>query len=430
MTVTDSAAALEHPAPYDAEHVGTIEIVVLRCFPREESIFPKPPTRPNNIKSIPKVVKEATPKASANDSSDDTPSDDGSQSAFGGLFDGAGELPSSVPLMLTFGGDASWEQDNDRKNGGQSSWNRESNSQAWNGANNDGNEWETAAVNDSSPRWDIRRNPASDHFSQDWNQPSRVPQEAAEQSSTSHHNNHGSRRSGRSFSNQHNNSSALDTNNNWATGNPGQPSPAIIINVNQSPSLSRVGPPSVADSWKSKALPASFYEAPQGHVSSPNGSNHNGSIKSGSNKSGSHHRGSNKSHGSQGKNNDVTDWQTGGGHNDNWGAGASNVPEPWDQSNDHMQETWNGNKDSTGGFNDQTQRQWNGNNDTTAGEDDWGGQNNEPNNGQNNGVDNSWNNGVANGDWQNAAGNGSNDQTQGGESNAKYLLLYRAPPRT
>jgi len=415
-TVSDPGAALESPAPHDAQHVGTIEVVVLRCYPG--SVEEKPSFKSTSRQQ---GVRNFTPEESSDSSSEESRSEDGSESEFGGLFDGAGDDRHNRPKSLPFGGDATSDQPSHWNNGGQSSWNQGDNSYAWGGANNSpngnalptsGNEWGSAPA--QSPRWDTRASSSSNHFSDDWNRPSQTTQEAAQHGS-SHHNNHGSRRSGRSSSSNHN-ARAVSTNNNWEASNPAQPSPAIVINVTQSPTASRFGPPPVAEGWAEKPLPANlqpsfgFPQTPQGHASSPNGSNN-----SGSNKSGSNHSGSNKGNGSQNKNNGGNDWQASGGQTEGWGAAAPTIPGAWGESNDRPQET----------------SDWNNNNGTTWDNNDNGGGTawNEPNSqspgGQNNGDGNTWNTTSENKGWQDTNGDASAGQAQGAQwTNEEVLKAY------
>ena len=394
-TVTKSDAILEYPAPYNAEHVGTIEVVILRCYPEPTDHKPsfKSRVRSGAPNHTPKAAKQATPGTSFDSSSDEAPDDNGPQSALGGLFDGAGDFSSVTPMSLCFGGDSTWEQNNNWNNEGQSSWNQGNEPQTGAGANSNPSEWDRVPATTQSPRWDTRRSSTSNHFEDDWNRPSQMPQNEVEQGS-SHHSNHRSRRSGRSSSSQHNRSPVVGTTGDWTLGNAGQNSPAIVINVNHSPAPSRVGPQSVADSWATKPLPASSNQAPQGHVTSPNGSNKSGSIASGSDKSRSHHSGSNKSNGLQANYNGGDGWQATAGQTDNWGAEASNVPGSWDDPNNKPQDNWNGNDNVTGGPTN------------------WDVQD-QPQNGHSTAMDNTWGSGPANENWQNTTGNGSNGQNQG-----------------
>lgn len=415
-TVSDPGAALESPAPHDAEHVGTIEVVVLRCYPAssEEKTSFKSASRGQ-------LVRNLTPEESSDSSNEDSPSENGSESELGGLFDGAGDERRNIPKSLPFGGDATSDQPSHWNNGEQqNSWNQGENSYAWGGANNSpnanalptsGNGWGSAP--EPSPRWDRRASSSSNHFSEDWNKPSQATQEAA-QPGSSRHSNHGSRRSGRSSSSNHN-ARAVSTNKNWEASSPAQPSPAIVINVNQSPAASRFGPPSVAEGWAEKPLPANlqqslgFSQPIQGHVISPNGSNN-----SGSNKSGSNHSGSNKSNGSQNKNSGCNDWQVSGGQTEGWGAVAPTVPGAWGESNDRPQETsdWN-NKNGTS---------WDDNN--NGGGTAWNEPNNQSPNGQNNGND-TWNTTGENEGWQDSNGNASAGQAQGAQwTNEEVLKAY------
>ena len=417
---------------------------MLRCYPRsiEEKQSFKPPSRQIIPKSFPKVVKQVTPEVSSEASSDDSPSDDGSQSGFGGLFDGAGDVRFHTPESISFGGDATWEQPSDWNNGGQGSWNQGGESQAWAGANDSdgtnmfpapGNGWEPASGNAQPPRWDTRTSSSSNHFSDDWNNPSQTTQEPAQRVSR-RHSNRESRRSDRSSSSHHH-PPALGTNNNWGDSNPIPPSPAIVINVNHSPSPSRFGPPSVADSWAEKPLPAnmqpsfSFARPPQSHKNSPNGSNNSGSNKSVSN----------RSNGSKDKNNDGKDWQATAGQTQNWGTDNQNSDASGWQNNAAQSKGWGVNNQSNAGNGQPTAGQaqdWGAEtpkvagawgesdnklqetphwkNDNNGGGIGWDAPNKQSSKRQNNYNGNSWNHRGDSGGWQNIAANGSVGQAQGG----------------
>lgn len=415
--VSNPGAALESPAPHDAEHVGTIEVVVLRCYPAssEEKLSSKSASRGQ-------LVGELAPEESSDSSSEESPSDNGSESEFGGLFDGTGDERHNMPKSLPFGGDATSDQPSYWNNvEQQNSWNQGENSYAWGDANDSpnanalptpGKKWGSSPA--PSPRWERRASTSSNHFSEDWNKPSQAAQEAA-QPGSSRHSNHGSRRSGRSSSSNHN-ARVVSTNNNWEANSPAQPSPAIVINVNQSPAGSRFGPPSVAEGWVQRPLPANlqqslgFSQPIQGHVNSPHSSNN-----SGSNKSGSNHSGSNKSNGSQNQNSGGNDWQFSGGQTEGWGAAVQKLPGAWGESNNKPQETsdWNNNNGTN----------WDKNN--NGGGTAWNEPNNQSPNGQNNGNGNTWNTTGENEGWQDSSGNASAGQIQRAQwTNEEILKAY------
>ena len=144
ITVT---APSEHAGPlavFNGEYVGTIEVVVLRCYPgevsssAEHSSLVSSPQSPNHVKTSnkpetskgsqkpkdqqkpkepqkPKDPKKATPSTSADDdsssSTDDTNSDDNPPKAMGSMVDGADERPHGAPSTLVFGGDMARDDD-------------------------------------------------------------------------------------------------------------------------------------------------------------------------------------------------------------------------------------------------------------------------------------------------------------------------------
>ena len=385
----------------------------------EEKRSYKPAGRQSIQKSFPKITSQATPAISSDTSSEDTPSGDGSQSKFGGLFDGAGEFPPGKPMGSPFGGDATWDHSGEWNNGERTSRVRRGNSQASAGAQSSpaanafpapDNEWELAPDNAHSPRWDTRASSTSKHFNEEWDQPSQSAQQAVEQV-PSPHSNQRSGRHGRSSSSHHS-SQGLNTNE-WGAGQHTQPSPAIVINVNHGPTPSRFGPPSVASSWAEKPLPASMYpsisftQPPQGHVGSPNSSTNSGSTRSASNKSGSNHGGFNKSNASPNGNNGGKDWQATAGQTKNWGVDTSRIPGAWGHSDNQPQDAW---KDENG---------------DRGGGPNWSGVNEQSNNGQNKDVEHSWNNTGANGSQHGIARNGSKEQAWGDQwTNEQVLNAY------
>ena len=375
----------DNPAPYNAEYVGTIEVVVLRCY--------SAPVEANH--SFKRAATFAAPKGQAEknkyvypgvssdsaSNNDDTTSENGSDSGFGGLFDGSCDVSSNRLPGMAFGGDATWDNGENWDNGAQNTWNQGNNAphSSLTGNNDNANTgWNLATANNRGPpQWDTRANSTSNHFSNDWNNPSQDTQEPV--------NDHGSRTSRNHLrpSSSHHNSPAPVNINEWPGGNPSQPSPAIIINVNHGPPSVNIGPPSVPDSGKVGSLPANFQPLSdtnlrqQGHNTSPNGSNRSGSNTSGSSNGSKKHNGGNS-------------WQATARPNDAWGAEAPNMPGAWNASNDRPQgDTWNNDNANTG-WNSESHRQ----NDQ----------------GQRNGD--YWNNGGANSGGQGINGDGLNEQPQ------------------
>lgn len=125
-------------APSNVEHIGTVEVVVLRCYPMDR------PTKSGLSQPVP-ILKSgqhnkaqqgvSTPIPSPVDSSQDNSSSDGNdpQSGFGSLFDGTGGCVPLHTSSFNFGGDASW--DNTRQewdNDGRDSWQQQADPQQWN----------------------------------------------------------------------------------------------------------------------------------------------------------------------------------------------------------------------------------------------------------------------------------------------------------
>ena len=381
--------ALENPAPHNAEYLGTIEVVVLRCYPAAiggNSLFKRAAT-PTSLEDQPERTKYVYPTVSSDSSSDsdDEDSEDSSDSEFGGLFDGTCDVSPNPFSSMAFGGDATWETGdgwNDAFHGSSTGNRNPASKQEWNLA---------TADTGSPPQWDTRTSSTTNHFSHDWIKPSQTTREPA-QHLLSGGVTHGSRNRLRSSSSHHSSPAPMNLNE-WSGGNANQPSPAIVINVNHGSPSSKFGPPSVASSWKSGSLPPNLqpasnsYQPPQGNNNSPNGSNHSGSSKSDSNRSGSKHSGN--SDGSK-KNSGGSGWQAAGGQNESWDAEAPHMPGSWDATNDKPQaNTWNNDNmmSNTGWISDNRRQDgqndnYNGNWNKRGAEGGWQGTNNNELNGQ------------------------------------------------
>ena len=109
--VPDDSRILRHRALHDAEYVGTIEVVVLRCSPASEE---------------PPVAKRARGNASANlqfkaatgpsGSSYDDKQNSNSDSFIGTMFDGANDR---LLEAMSLGGDGSWDEPQTQQGGPQ-----------------------------------------------------------------------------------------------------------------------------------------------------------------------------------------------------------------------------------------------------------------------------------------------------------------------
>ncbi|KAL8795585.1 MAG: hypothetical protein Q9195_002006 [Heterodermia aff. obscurata] len=119
---------------FDVQSIGTIEVVVLRCYPMNEptkTAFTHPvqnlTTSLKFRQRVPALI--ASPIAS---SSNESWSDDNrSQPGLGGLFDGTDADILREPGLMHFGGDASWDNTGQGWDNGQT-WQQQSQSPQWN----------------------------------------------------------------------------------------------------------------------------------------------------------------------------------------------------------------------------------------------------------------------------------------------------------
>ena len=188
FSVKGDAQQLTHKAPHDAEHVGMIEVVILRCHPISEQpdarkmsesqpkSLSKKPTEPANSE---KTAKAATPP---------TPSDDSSTSSessgpFLGMFDGAGDEAPNEYNGMAFGGDAGWDNPIPQASNGTQQWGASMTSPNT-GAHQPAAEGSgSAAGRVVDPQWH-GQNQSRHHFKQDWSQ-SRRPSSQTSQSRNS-----------------------------------------------------------------------------------------------------------------------------------------------------------------------------------------------------------------------------------------------------
>jgi len=129
--VSGNAQALKDLALHSFEHLGTIEVVVLRCHPEPVVDLPAiaTPAVSAGLKTPAPAKQSAKSKKSPNAQEltkpvDPPSEDDGSLShlyhdMIGGLFDGACDEPGPLPISMPFGGDGGWEQPNPKQGDGQ-----------------------------------------------------------------------------------------------------------------------------------------------------------------------------------------------------------------------------------------------------------------------------------------------------------------------
>ncbi|MCJ1305837.1 hypothetical protein MMC08_008654, partial [Hypocenomyce scalaris] len=273
--VSGDAQQLSHKAPHDAEHVGMIEVVVLRCHPiskelatgkmcesQPESLSKKPTGAANSGKT----AKAATPP---------TPSDDSSTSSessgpFLGMFDGAGDEAPNEFNGMAFGGDAGWDNPIPQASNGTQQWgasmtspNRGAHPPAAEGPG-------SAAGRVIDPQWH-GRDQSRHHFKQDWSQSGRPSSQTSQSRNSPQLQQQGS--SG-SFSGDKAANRSISGSKRTAPSNAGRAAglgttvpvtPAVIIDITQAdpqPGIwgltSAVPAASEVDSWATRQTPYDY----------------------------------------------------------------------------------------------------------------------------------------------------------------------------
>ena len=106
-------------ASENCEYLGTIEVVVLRCFAIERSNQPQPSisekhpiafVRRGSLPNV-KAPLDALPTPETLDSGTSDDEDESSDEAFGDLFDGAVDSRHSAFAQTPFGGDGNWDNE-------------------------------------------------------------------------------------------------------------------------------------------------------------------------------------------------------------------------------------------------------------------------------------------------------------------------------
>lgn len=394
-------------APHNGEHVGTIEVVVLRCYPGEVTSSAEPSSLGSSSQSTPEPAKQPkqppTPKepkfpekATSPSSSDDSSSDSGDDSssdsvpgAMGGMFDGADDGLHGVPSNMGFGGDMAWDDDPPPKQNSPHQWGADPS-----GLNQGGyiprSQRGSAVGKKDRDSWG-GSNTSRQHFNQDWGKySSQVGRNnSPEPQATAGRNSKGN---SPSFS-RHTPSPKAEANPSTKYSPQvnvpvpvGQASPAIVINVNHGP-LSSVLPPAAptVNSW---AL--SDKQGEKANEKNSSGSSGSSGSKSGSDSFKGHKK--------------KASWAM----NMPGGWGASNVESQanstgWDDNGDNGAQA----NDGWTNVNDQKQDNnvsWGNNGESSAPQDDiWG-----PTTSGAQENNTGWNNG--NGDNQNNSGSNNNEK--------------------
>ena len=129
--VSSNAQQLKGLTAHGFEHLGTIEVVVLRCHADPVVVAPviatpTPPVDPKRaVPSKQSTSSEKQVKAPEPPKPASPPSEDGGSIShlyhdiIGGLFDGACDEPEPLANIMPFGGDGGWDQPSSRRHSGQ-----------------------------------------------------------------------------------------------------------------------------------------------------------------------------------------------------------------------------------------------------------------------------------------------------------------------
>ncbi|KAI9876304.1 MAG: hypothetical protein M1830_006809 [Pleopsidium flavum] len=253
--VSGNAQAPRHEALLSFEHLGTIEVVVLRCYPEPVvDILPAAtpivsagsktpePSKQSAKSKKPSEAKEPSKPVSPPSEEDDSLSHF-YHDVIGGLFDGACDEPRPLPISMPFGGDGGWDQPNPKQGDGQQ----------WGYTMTNQNEGvyhpvgqPSASAEGSHGRQPPRsRGHAHGRFKGDWKQIGRQGSQELEMPGPSHQrvpsftsNNKNIPASGGGFMNSPAGSAInVETTKGWSGSQaPSVPGgPAVVINVNQPP---------------------------------------------------------------------------------------------------------------------------------------------------------------------------------------------------
>lgn len=383
--------------PHDAEYVGTIEVVVLRCLGPEasnadisqhqipESTFAAQALNPSKSKwSNPKITMLQS-------SDDDSWSGSSSASAVAGMFDGACDYATNPTGSMAFGGDMAW--DNPLPNQDQS--------QQWRSSSRGPDRSPSGGPGPNTGKGGYQhsgaRDRSQDRYSQDWG-PARSESKRSHNSPNSQGNaeqnsNNAKSKTVSSVVPRHSPASSAVGRN--GPNDPAADAPAVVININRGPrprreptwtEASEVDSVNENVPWHNYGQDDKHNQFQHREKRSPNGSvDHEGSKKS------------NYAEGSwqaqpayDGKGGDR-----GYSRPENWETAEPAIPGGWDASNDQHQAN-NANWDNNQSNNSTT---WKATNERS----------------QNN--DNNWNNENNNSGWDvqgnNSADTWDNANTQG-----------------
>ena len=106
IEASNNPTTLNNNAPVKIEYIGTIEVVVLRCFPSTKDL---PPRTPHTVQALEQGQKVSLHKVDAiTEAAKRLSADDQEAFIMGDIFDGAGDSPCK-DHAVNFGMDGTWE---------------------------------------------------------------------------------------------------------------------------------------------------------------------------------------------------------------------------------------------------------------------------------------------------------------------------------
>lgn len=253
------APNLNHEAPHGAEYVGMIEVVVLRCHPvpahPDAGTAPVPHLRSSKTPTGSMLAEKNLKVVPSLPLSDDSSESSETSGPFIGMFDGAGDEALRECTVMSFGGDAAWDEFLPKTSKAPPKAEALSSSPAASDFTpfNKSSGLGSAAGGALKSQWH-GRNQSRFHFEQDWSQ-SGKPSSQITQSRTSPRTQVHSKSDGATKTEAASatvSGRKLSAPGNTVPGEPGRPSPtvqgthAVIIDTNQEDST--------ADPWASRPV--------------------------------------------------------------------------------------------------------------------------------------------------------------------------------
>ena len=439
LTVTGPSEHGGRLAPFNGEYVGTIDVVVLRCYPGAVSNYAEtssaditPPSENSTKSKKPKELEKVTTPTSSDfpssSSDSDSDSSDSVSGVIGDKLDGADDRPLGYPSTMMFGGDMALDDDPPPRHNSPQKWGAGSSGRKKTNYVPPSQRGSPARKRDNDSWGDS--NVSRQHFNEDWRKySSQIGSQTGRNNSAEPHGEPGRKSKENSpVLSKHTTSPTVATttrkHNSPQANVPvpaGHASPAIVINVNHAP----VSPTSIPPITAPIEPTVGSWDLPEKHSDKGSDENSNESKdSSGSNDGGNRSWGHKKKKswamdmpgGWRASNVESqansTGWEenqeSGDQANDEWGN-ANDKPEQYNDGWDNNEENGARHNNSWGPTTagaPENKPGWNNySNNDHRGDTSWG-NNNNSNENHNGGI-------HGNSNWDNT-GNGGNSENQGG----------------